>query len=674
MKQEMPSSVGVPHGAEGSQDAYSMFQSSRRSRPSGRGANHTVSVTGEVAPLVISENLVPRIVERNVAHLRAQKDQQQSLIQNQQRSRTTTSMSGRKSAADAVGGQPSTPAPPGQLGKSALDLMRPTVSRAVQSNDQVSKSLDPRKDVVVSFMEICVMGSGVVPDATIVQVLEQLTNAAGRTKDGAGTGPGFVDIMLRAPADFFRVWSLIFPFLSNFSETSPVFEGAVSLLRRVGEIMQEQDRVLSMQLLLDVALPQLSVLLSEAPGKREHLCGLTSVFVQIGDAARSTVLARLKEHLAKNSAAFVMCLANFAALEAQSTNAFARGPQGEPDDAYSFFLKHGALALQQAQPRVRVAGLAIFASILGAPNSDYTQVDGVLPQIECLADDDWWEVRAQLLVVSARFLGRLFNDQSQSEEHEIKVERLLSLVHRVFSSANSTNLRQVGLFSVAPLLSSYPALLPSYLDTLLKQPLDMLEQLLAAGAESAGVRRQYVMGASSRVYEEADVRAHWPREALAGVFADQAADGNLSPNFELEHLMVLKACLPDEDFEDGAPNTDAWNVIYGKIKDHLLVALLDPLLHVHACDVVRVFWLSANVGFVRKCIELTGDTLAKVFGILYADGLDKNVVDETTFLNFIAELKSSGGPLVEVALQQAVDALVSTNPHLQDSGLGQMFC
>jgi hypothetical protein len=90
-----------------------------------------------------------------VAQLRAQ--QQHHL----QKSRATTSMSGRKSSAGTEGG-PSTPSL-GYAGanKTAIDVMRPIVSAALQENDQVMKSLDPRKDVVVSFMELC---KTLVPD------------------------------------------------------------------------------------------------------------------------------------------------------------------------------------------------------------------------------------------------------------------------------------------------------------------------------------------------------------------------------------------------------------------------------------------------------------------------------------------------------------------------------
>merc|ERR1719262_264895 len=94
-------------------------------------------------------------------------------------------MNGRKSSAAGTEGGPSTPSLGQGVGyvgqaKPAVDVMRPIVTAVLQENDQVMKSLDPRKDVVVSFMELC---RSLVPDEMSVRVFDGLSSQASQLAD-----------------------------------------------------------------------------------------------------------------------------------------------------------------------------------------------------------------------------------------------------------------------------------------------------------------------------------------------------------------------------------------------------------------------------------------------------------------------------------------------------------
>jgi hypothetical protein len=170
-----------------SQNAYQIFQSTRSSRPTGRTAPKAVTTQDEVAPLNILE-AKSRSLQKNVAQLRAQQQLQQA--QNQ-RSRAATSMSGgRKSAAGDGHEGPGTPSP-GFAGavKSAADIMKPIVAGIIQESDEVVKSLDPRKDVVVSFMELC---RSLVPEEMCVKVFESL----------AARASNLVETLIKSPPEF----------------------------------------------------------------------------------------------------------------------------------------------------------------------------------------------------------------------------------------------------------------------------------------------------------------------------------------------------------------------------------------------------------------------------------------------------------------------------------------
>ncbi|CAE8717794.1 unnamed protein product, partial [Polarella glacialis] len=262
------------------QDAYKLFQAARSQKPVERSAPKAVAERGDAVPLNIAE-VKARSLTKNVAQLRAQHHQQVV-----QKSRATTSLSGRKSSGGGgTDGGPSTPSL-GFVGaaKPAADVMRPIVAALLQENDQVMKSLDPRKDVVVSFMELCRTH---VPEAMCVRVFDGLSAQAGQ----------LADTTVKSPAEFWRVWTLYFPALVEFSESSPVFESVVYLFKRLGSLMSEADPVLTQQLIIDVGLPSLAPLLIDSAGKREPLCELVYSYTQPSVLSRLGVLRALKESI-----------------------------------------------------------------------------------------------------------------------------------------------------------------------------------------------------------------------------------------------------------------------------------------------------------------------------------------------------------------------------------------
>ncbi|CAL1174156.1 unnamed protein product [Cladocopium goreaui] len=183
----------------GRQDAYQIFQAARQHKLAERSVPKAVAQRGEavrraidrliaMVPLEIPE-VSARSLNRNVAQMRVQQAQQ---VQALQKSRNTTSTSQRKSTGQVDAGQTS----PGGIGfvggKPVVDVMRPIVSGVLQENDQVMKSLDPRKDVVVSFMELCRTH---VPQPTCVRVFQAITAQAHLLIDG----------VMKSPAEFWRV-------------------------------------------------------------------------------------------------------------------------------------------------------------------------------------------------------------------------------------------------------------------------------------------------------------------------------------------------------------------------------------------------------------------------------------------------------------------------------------
>jgi len=635
------------------QDAYRVFQATRGHRPAGRTTvAKSVAERADAVPLEIADANIKNLA-KNVAQLRVQQQQQEH-------AKKTTTESGRKSSGGTEGG-PSTPSLGGVAAKPVTDVMRPIVTQVLQANDQVMKSLDPRKDVVLSFMELC---KSLVPEEMSVRVFDNISNQANL----------LVDTVMKAPAEFWRVWTLFCPALVEFSESSPVFESIVYLFKRLGVLMQEIDPVLTQQLMVDVGLPSLAPLLIDSAGKREPLCELIYTYAQPATLSHLGVLRGLKEAI-ERLPVYIACLSYFVSLELQ---------MGLLDEhLLEHYMYYALVALQSPHPKIRVAGLSILVSITGSSEEHPQNVLTLLPSFTELVHDSWWEVQAQLLLLTSQLLtyiagtlgGKIPKDLDPQTDGQI--ESLLLIVGRIFGVTGTSKIvLQVGLSSLVKNLSIYPTLLPGYVNVLLRQPPGLRQRLLdlpqqaSEDAPTSPRRLAYVMGTSSRLYEECCICESWPSLEVARTLAETVNTGEAAQlaNFEPEHLDVLTACLPAPDVDLGQD----WLGVFDKIKLHIFVALVDPVLHRGATGVVRRFWQARPQSFALKALKASEKTLLQTLRILYCD-MDRQRVDEQEMLTFLKEMRDSGGEIPKM-LQNAVDQFREVNnTEFQRSNLDTLF-
>jgi len=296
--------------------------------------------------------------------------------------------------------------------------------------------------------------------------------------------------------------------------------------------------------------------------------------------------------------------------------------------------------------------------------------------------DSWWEVQAQLLLLTSQLLtyiavthgGKIPKDLDA--ETDQRIESLLLIVARIFGAPGTSKIvLQVGLSSLVNNLSVYPTLLPGYVQVLLRQPPGLRQRLLDLppknedGTPVSPRRLAYVMGTSSRLYEECCICDHWPALDVARTLADTVNSGDSQlANFEPEHLEVLTACLPTPDVDLGSE----WLVVFDKIKLHIFVALVDPVLHLGATNVVRRFWQARPQSFALKALKASEKVLLQTLRILYCD-LDRQRVKENEMLTFLGEMRNSGGEIPKM-LQNVVDQFREVNnTEFQRSNLETLF-
>lgn len=432
---------------------------------------------------------------------------------------------------------------PAQNVKPAVDIMRPMVYNIVMESKELSKMLDPKKDIVASFMEQCREG---VPDAgreqnwdrgaaAPEQRLQEIEECSVKVFETlANRAQLLVDTLIKSPPEFWKVWSTLFPALTDFSESSPIFDSVVFLFKRIGELMRDVDPQLTQGLMTEVGMLSLAKELCRSPEKREALCEIIYSYAQEDPLNHLIVLRALREKIGDKLNVFISCLACFVQMDAQ------RNLLEDQDNQFlDLYIYYARMAIQSPQPRVRVAGVAILDTI--AVNvSEHQILTSLLPQLESLVVDEWWEVQAQLLLLTAHLLRKIAEKEGPEildgvEEETLSpgggsspggveaplgstnavVASLKSILSRLFVVRNSKNVLQVGLSAIAPLLNDIPTLIPMFVEVLVEQPGAMRQRLLQQkevqeGTASPSRRRTYVMGNTSRMYEEVSIPEAWP--------------------------------------------------------------------------------------------------------------------------------------------------------------------
>jgi len=124
----------------------------------------------------------------------------------------------------------------------------------------------------------------------------------------------------------------------------------------------------------------------------------------------------------------------------------------------------------------------------------------------------------------------------------------LHIINRIFSrQGTSKYVVQVGLCCLVTQLEAYPSLLPPYVGAFLGQPTGLRTRLLQKRPDQGPSRIAYVMGTSSRLYEEVSVTERWPSLQVAKAFADLVQtqhEVSQLEHFEPEHMEALIATMP----------------------------------------------------------------------------------------------------------------------------------
>merc|ERR1712187_821512 len=98
-------------------------------------------------------------------------------------------------------------------------------------------------------------------------------------------------------------------------------------------------------------------------------------------------------------AVYIACLSYFVSLELQA--------ELLDEHLLEHYMYYALVALQSPQPKIRVAGLSVLVTITASSEEHSQNVLTLLSSFSELVHDDWWEVQAQLLLLTSQLLSHV---------------------------------------------------------------------------------------------------------------------------------------------------------------------------------------------------------------------------------------------------------------------------
>lgn len=533
-----PSRYGIPGGAT---------QSATASLTAGmmRGPPKPVPQEIESAQVRFQEVRVTQ-VDRNIAQLRASRDQ--ALAGGTSFASTAAGGAAAADAAGSTGGLSLPPPPPPMDGRvSMAELM---TSHALAKCPDVLSLLGPQAGGVPgAFTEVMTMLSQ-LPVEDVVSLFEVATAEAAEPVAAA---------LKTVPSNAWELFSLLTPAITT-CEAPEVFGAICTFLGAVGALLST-TKTSAYSVLTEFALPFfLPTLRGGSPAKVSAMLRVVYALVPPTPEAHIDAIRAL-QNAVNDQALFVGLLPSLIGME----EAFS-------SDLVALYVYYCVLALDLPSPKLRAAAIGMLVTIA---EHNPAPILALIPKLDALADEGWWEMPAQL----GRLCGALLAPSKAMHFDDTNdPAAIVGLLSKALSN-RCPAAQAVVLSAAAPVLSSHPALLPSFVESLVA--LELPSSMRAVLCGDAPIRLPMAGGA---MLSANPLPSSWPSLMVAVALMDTARARSLD-TLEPAYTEVLSALLAPSSLSSGA--VLEWSAWLKANKDYLYVALCDEELCVPVTNALK---------------------------------------------------------------------------------------
>lgn len=509
--------------------------------------------------------------------------------------------------------------------------------------------------------------------------------------------------------EFWRTVHLFISMLELVADADDSFQACTDACVRFAHMMVRQvdlhqnpgDRRALLDMFLDAGLSRLTEILRSTPRKRHACLTFIDVFAEHEPSTRRYLIKRLHDSLNQTSS-FLQCLTILIFME-QSLS--ASGPGMALLDLYTYY---GLMGLSNSSSSLRAASLAMFAVILQHEPSTASRL---LPKMQDLTADSWWEVQCQVLIVCSKVLDYLVmnldeaieqqhhDDATRAEEaiDELndQLEETVQIIAKVFTCQAPVNVCKVGLVYLGRHLRVHPQLGQIYSEVLLnlsrksyQDETDEHHSLIRLLGLVPEIEELPLPSASGGRYHLAPIVSSWDVHGMALELERIIQESDLQ-NLEYWHLEILNALVQDTHrglhgegsdthsegrastgFHDETKSTFAGEdddsfqkKLFETFKDLVFLALCDPVNYSLANFIIRTWAL------VPEFEVMEARSFAGALRLLYSQPPRETTWNgQQAMADLLIDLHNSG-PRLANAVTQCVSKLCTNYPELLENDI-----
>lgn len=265
-----------------------------------------------------------------------------------------------------------------------------------------------------------------------------------------------------------------------------------------------------------------------------------------------------------------------------------------------------------ASPKLRAACLGMLCIVA---MQDFSIIAQQWDRVLTLAQDEWWEVRAQLCILCATALQRCAETETDtlSEDHIAQTMEITR--YFLDPSQQCAAVLSISTAYVAQTLDSQPDLIVPFIDAVISLPNEPRERSLDVRSPPHELP---FTGSSGLRYRLPHLPLWWPATEVASTLVESIFSNDLQ-HLETGHYQIIEALVRPEsyaearrvrlDAEEAPVDTDVASVPEDvlveirKITDHVLVGICNPDSCHQAVEVLRMLILGIEAPFAEEMLR-----------------------------------------------------------------------
>eukprot|EP00761_Pharyngomonas_kirbyi_P007218 gb/GECH01007228.1/.p1 GENE.gb/GECH01007228.1/~~gb/GECH01007228.1/.p1 ORF type:complete len:702 (+),score=134.75 gb/GECH01007228.1/:1-2106(+) len=351
---------------------------------------------------------------------------------------------------------------------------------------------------------------------------------------------------ISSPKDFWRVFCLVIDQLIRLETNDSIFRVLLSFLCTLGKSVRETDPKIGWDLFLDFGIQRCLVLMNYSSNKKDASLEIMFSFCPNENQYHINLVKTLKEKT-ENYLEFLSILASMIHMESNLSEDLL--------DLYVFYCFSG---ISNRSPSIRACCVSMIPVIIDFNTDIGAQLSG---RIARMVDDEWWEVKASIIVSCSAILTKI-----DSENKQI-TGIICNTLKNILENEKSSMVVRIALSYLSPHLRMYPELCQTYLSCLFLLPEHLRRNIL--GFEEEVEQIQVPSFLEFRILPLPEI---WNAYQLAIALGNWVKTRNLE-NLETEHFEVMEQIVRSAEWNES--EVENWKEVFGMMREYLFVALCD---------------------------------------------------------------------------------------------------